>query len=185
MKITPLSLQEIQFIEATTINDPRGTFMETWHHDRFHAGGVNQTWAQDNLSRSTHAGTIRGLHWQLPPNAQAKLVRVVKGSIFDVVVDVRLSSPTFGQHLSIELSDKQNQAIFVPVGYAHGFCTLEDDTIVTYKTSSIYNQPSERCLNWSSPELSISWPALGKQLLISTKDELAPSLVQLKQEDLL
>lgn len=185
MKFTTLSLKDILLIDAPAFQDPRGTFIETWRQDQFDAGGVTETWVQDNMSRSTHVGTIRGLHWQLHPFAQAKLVRVIKGSILDVVVDIRASSPTFGHHLSIELADQKNQAIYVPVGFAHGFCTLEDNTIVTYKTSSIYNQASERSLRWSSPRLGITWPALGRPPVLSSKDEMAPCLDQLRLEDLL
>jgi dTDP-4-dehydrorhamnose 3,5-epimerase len=171
-------------VEGTVFADQRGSFSETWRQEWFVDLGVGVGWRQENLSVSNRTGTVRGLHWQLPPFAQAKLVRVVTGSILDVVVDIRRRSSTFGRALCVELSGGKNQSLFVPEGFAHGFCTLEDDTIVTYKTSAIYDPACERAMNWSSPQLGVSWPIGDDQAILSEKDKLAPFWADLVQEDL-
>ena len=131
--------------------------METWNRQTFCDAGLDFDFVQDNQSTSTAAGTVRGLHFQLPPHVQAKLVRVVKGRILDVAVDVRRSSPNFGQHAAAELSAENGCLLFVPGGFAHGFCTLEPDTIVAYKASGYYAPTREAGLAWDDPALGIRW----------------------------
>jgi dTDP-4-dehydrorhamnose 3,5-epimerase len=184
MKITPLALDGIMLVEGPVFEDARGAFLETWREDRFGQAGMATNWQQDNLSRSRLKGTIRGLHWQMPPFAQAKLVRVITGRILDVIVDIRRGSQTFGQAIGVELSGDVNQALLVPVGFAHGFCTLVDNTVVTYKTSAVYDPSSERSLRWASPDLNIAWPVNTQDAIISEKDGLAPVWADLAQEDL-
>jgi dTDP-4-dehydrorhamnose 3,5-epimerase len=184
MKITPLALEGIVLIEIPAFEDSRGMFMETWREDRFSDAGVTMKWHQDNLSISRQKGTIRGMHWQIQPFAQAKLVRVVNGRIFDVVVDIRRGSTTFGKAIGVELLGNANQALLVPVGFAHGFCTLENDTIVIYKTSANYNPASERSLNWACPDLQISWPINASEAIVSQKDSDAPAWADLAGEDM-
>jgi dTDP-4-dehydrorhamnose 3,5-epimerase len=183
MKFTPLSLDGIILFEGPVFEDARGLLQETWQDSRFRDGGVAEEWVQDNLSHSKRAGTVRGLHWQEEPFAQAKLVRVIAGEIIDVVVDMRVMSATYGQSLSVELSGACNHALYVPIGFAHGFCTLQDDTIVTYKTSAYYNAASERCMHWASPELSINWPVNSANAVVSDKDAAAPMFGKLIQSN--
>jgi dTDP-4-dehydrorhamnose 3,5-epimerase len=171
-------------IEGSRFADGRGAFMEIWQKEPFEQAGIGLDWQQENLSISTQSGTIRGLHWQLPPFAQAKLVRVVKGRILDVVVDIQKSSANFAKAYSFELTGQANVSLYVPVGFAHGFCTLEADTIVTYKTSARYDHPSERAVLWSCPKLNIDWPIQAGEEVISDKDRVAPNLAQLSESDL-
>jgi dTDP-4-dehydrorhamnose 3,5-epimerase len=184
MKITPLALDGIMLLEGPVFEDARGAFIETWREDRFGQASMAIHWHQDNLSKSRYKGTIRGLHWQMPPFAQAKLVRVIEGRILDVVVDIRRESASFGQAIGVALSGDVNQALLVPAGFAHGFCTLADKTIVTYKTSAVYDPASERSLRWDSPDLNIAWPVNTQDAIISEKDRLAPVWAELAQEDL-
>jgi dTDP-4-dehydrorhamnose 3,5-epimerase len=182
--ITPLGPDGLLLIEGPIFADDRGAFIETWRRDRFAESGIAIDWQQDNMSVSKQIGTIRGLHWQLPPFAQAKLVRVVRGAILDVVVDIRQASPTFRQALGVHLSDQVNQALLVPEGFAHGFCTLAPDTVVTYKTSARYDPASERAVHWTSEGLGIDWPVDAQHALLSPKDAAAPMLQDVKKEDL-
>ena len=152
--------------------DPRGYFKETFRASLLDPLGITG-FVQDNESRSGK-GVLRGLHYQLEPHAQAKLVRCLRGAIFDVVVDIRQGSPTFGRWLGYELSEDNHQMFFVPAGFAHGFVTLRDDTIVQYKQSAYYAPDYERGIRWDDPEIAIDWPVSHPQL--SEKDKLAPSL---------
>lgn len=154
--------------------DARGVFMEAWSRRDFASLGVAEDFVQDNLSRSTQAGTIRGLHFQAPPHAQAKLVRVVRGRILDVAVDIRPESPTFRQHLTVELSAANGLQLYLPAGFAHGFCTLEPDTEVAYKTSAFYAPKHDRGIAWNDPELAIDWPVRADEAVLSDKDRRAP-----------
>jgi dTDP-4-dehydrorhamnose 3,5-epimerase len=163
--------------------DARGAFMETYRADQVADLLDSGNWVQDNVSRSTKAGTVRGLHWQNPPFAQAKLVSVLKGAILDVVIDLRLSSSTFGKAATFNLSDAANQQLFVPMGFAHGFCTLSDDTIVGYKCSAIYTASAERSLLWCDPAIDVAWPIGREQAIVSDKDSQAPLLSHLAKQD--
>jgi dTDP-4-dehydrorhamnose 3,5-epimerase len=164
--------------------DDRGVFMETFRADQSFNLPNDRAWVQDNVSRSLKAGTVRGLHWQISPNPQDKLVCVLKGAILDVVVDVRASSITFGKAVTFNLKENTNQKVFIPIGFAHGFCTLVDDTIVAYKCSAYYDVVAERSLLWCDPSLNVQWPIAPQHAIVSEKDGRAPLLSQLSKQDL-
>lgn len=160
--------------------DDRGFFAETWNKERFEQAGVANEWCQDNQSLSAEPGTLRGLHYQTPPFAQAKLVRVLRGSVFDVAVDIRRGSPTFGRWVSLTLSADSFNQILVPRGFAHGFLTLEPDTMVLYKVDAPYSGESDRSIRWNDPDIGIDWP-LGRDgvpnaPVLSAKDAEAPRM---------
>ena len=155
-------------IEPTVYGDERGFFMETWNAQRFPHAGIDADFVQDNHSRS-QKGVRRGLHLQNPV-PQGKLVRVVSGAVFDVAVDLRRSSPTFGQHVSVHLSAENKRIFWVPAGFAHGFLTLEDDTDFLYKCDAPYAPQNEHTLMWDDPELGIDWPVDGLDIRLSDKD---------------
>jgi dTDP-4-dehydrorhamnose 3,5-epimerase len=182
--VSKVTIEGPLLLEGKIHMDARGAFMETYRADRSGDLLNGGAWVQDNVSRSTTTGTVRGLHWQSPPFAQAKLVSVLKGAIMDVVIDLRLSSGTFGKAATFHLSDAANQQLFVPIGFAHGFCTLSDDTIVAYKCSSPYHASAERSLLWCDPSLSVAWPISREGAIVSDKDGQAPLLSQLGQQDL-
>jgi len=156
--------------------DHRGVFTETYSERDFAALGIPERFVQDNLSRSTAAGTVRGLHFQAPPRAQAKLVRVLSGSVLDVVVDLRRGSGSYGRHLAIGLDAEGGHALYIPAGFAHGFCTLEPDTVVAYKVSAPYAPELERCVAWDDPDLALPWPFGPERTVLSDKDRRAPKL---------
>jgi dTDP-4-dehydrorhamnose 3,5-epimerase len=156
--------------------DARGWFAETWNTERFEKLGVTSEFCQDNQSASAKAGTIRGLHFQRPPYAQAKLVRCVKGRIFDVAVDLRRESPTFKKWIGVELSATLGNQLFIPVGFGHGFLTLEDDCHVAYKVDSYYAPQADGGIRWDDPELDIHWPIGGASPILSDKDAGLPLL---------
>jgi dTDP-4-dehydrorhamnose 3,5-epimerase len=158
--------------------DDRGYFCETFNADRLAAAGISEaSWVQDNQSYSKPAYTLRGLHFQLPPLAQAKLVRVLKGSIFDVAVDIRKSSPNFGKWIAVTLTAVHFNQFYIPAGFAHGFLTLEPDVEVLYKVSAPYSKPHDRAIRWDDGDLKISWPlAEGVSPQLSDKDANAPSM---------
>ncbi len=159
--------------------DPRGWFMETFSAAHFRAFGITEDFVQDNHSLSVPLGTVRGLHFQAPPAAQAKLVRTLRGRILDVVVDLRRASPFFGRHVAVELSAENGQQLYVPEGFAHGFCTLEPDTEITYKVSAPYAPALDRGLAWDDPALAIAWPVSAEVAAISAKDRDQPRLADL------
>ncbi len=159
--------------------DQRGTFSETYNKRFLAKMGIDVEFVQDNQSWSRKAGTIRGLHFQIPPHAQAKLVRVLRGRILDVAVDIRKGSPTFGQYLAVELSAENRRQLFIPEGFAHGFCTLEDDTEVLYKVSDYYAPDCERGLLFDDPALAIPWPVSREQAIITDRDLSFPPLAEL------
>jgi dTDP-4-dehydrorhamnose 3,5-epimerase len=181
--VSRVTIEGPVLLEGKIHVDARGAFMETYRADRSGDLLNGGSWVQDNVSRSTKAGTVRGLHWQTPPFAQAKLVSVLKGAILDVVIDLRFASSTFGKAATFNLSDAANQQLFVPVGFAHGFCTLSDDTIVAYKCSSLYNAIAERSLLWCDPSLDIAWPIAHPQAIVSDKDGQAPLLSHVAKQD--
>ncbi len=165
-----LELRGVLLIQPRVFEDARGYFFESFNEAIFRLGtGLNVTFVQDNESMS-HKGTVRGLHFQVPPKAQAKLIRVVRGSIIDVVVDLRKSSPTFGQHIMIELSADNKSQLFVPEGFAHGFIVMQDNTIVNYKCNNYYSPDAERCLSIFDSQLNIQWPISHDEMVISEKD---------------
>jgi dTDP-4-dehydrorhamnose 3,5-epimerase len=166
-------------IEPTKFGDARGFFSETFNVRDLAAVGVDTLFVQDNHSLSALRGTIRGLHFQAPPHAQDKLVRVVRGSVLDVAVDLRKGSPTFGQHAAVELSAKNWKQLLVPVGFAHAFCTLEPDTEVIYKVSALYSPQSDMGIAWNDPALGIAWPDFAGAEL-SAKDAKLPPLAEIE-----
>jgi dTDP-4-dehydrorhamnose 3,5-epimerase len=156
--------------------DHRGFFMETYSHPDFVAVGVPETFVQDNHSLSAQIGTLRGMHFQLPPRAQAKLVRVLRGAILDVVVDIRRSSPSFGRHVAVCLSGEGGEQFYVPPGFAHGFITLTPDAEVAYKVSDTYAPEHDRGIAWDDPDLALPWPAMPEPPTLSDKDRRHPRL---------
>lgn len=161
--------------EPRVFEDGRGFFFEAYHRDSFAQKGIPDTFVQDNQSCS-QKGILRGLHYQIPPKAQAKLVRVVRGKIFDVAVDIRKNSPTFGRHAHLIMGADDKKTLYVPAGFAHGFCALEDGTEVLYKVSDFYSPEHERGILWSDPALAIPWPLPPASLVLSAKDKTYPLL---------
>jgi dTDP-4-dehydrorhamnose 3,5-epimerase len=156
--------------------DQRGWFAETFNEGRFASTGIACRFVQDNQSYSARKGTIRGIHFQRPPHAQAKLVRVVRGRILDVAVDVRRGSPTYGRFVSAELSAENGRQLYVPVGFAHAFCTLDDDVDVVYKVSDFYAAECEGGIRWDDPAIAVPWPARPDEVGLSDKDARLPLL---------
>ena len=156
--------------------DDRGWFSEIFHQERLRNIGITNHFVQDNQSTSKQAGTLRGLHFQLPPAAQAKLVMVVKGRILDVSVDIRRGSPTFGKYVSIEVSSETGCQLYIPVGFAHGFLTLESDVVVMYKASDYYAPTHESGIRWNDPDIAFPWPLEDANIIISDKDRRLPLL---------
>jgi dTDP-4-dehydrorhamnose 3,5-epimerase len=179
MRITTLDLPDLKVIVPGRFEDSRGFFSELYNAETLKQAGISEAFVQDNFSFSAKAGTVRGLHFQIPPASQAKLVRVAAGSIFDVAVDIRAGSPTYGRHVAIILSAEQGNQLFVPEGFAHGFCTLEPDTEVFYKVSSYYSREHDSGLAWDDPQLGIDWPVAAEQALLSDKDRRQPLLANL------
>jgi dTDP-4-dehydrorhamnose 3,5-epimerase len=156
--------------------DARGEFCETYSARDFADVGVTETFVQDNASLSRLPGTVRGLHFQAPPRAQAKLVRVTRGAIVDVAVDIRRSSPNFGRHVAVTLQAGDGRMLYVPAGFAHGFCTLERDTEVAYKASDLYAPALDGGVLWNDPDLDIAWPVATHEAVLSDKDRALPAL---------
>ena len=178
MKITHLEIPQVLLLEPKKFGDNRGFFMETYREDILKEHGFQGSFVQDNHSLSAQRGTLRGLHYQRPPHAQDKLVRVVKGSILDVAVDIREGSPTFGKHVSAMLSSENCRQLLAPKGFAHAFVTLEPDTEVIYKVSDYYAPDCDAGIIWSDPQISIDWGIDGEPVL-SGKDALLPLLSEL------
>jgi dTDP-4-dehydrorhamnose 3,5-epimerase len=171
MKFTETSIKGLFIIEPQIFRDGRGYFFESYSKAKFEAAGVTIDFVQDNQSFS-QKGTIRGLHAQSAPHAQAKLVRVIQGKVLDVAIDVRKDSPTYGKYETIELSAENQLQFLVPQGFLHGFATLEDDTIFAYKVNNYYSKECEVGVKWNDPTLNINWGVADKDALISAKDEL-------------
>lgn len=172
----PLDLKEIIVVTPDRHGDSRGYFSEVYNRDVFARNGIDQTWVQDNQSLSASLHTLRGLHYQTPPFAQDKLIRVLRGRIFDVAVDIRKGSATFGRWVSQELSAEAFNQMLVPVGFAHGFLTLEPDTEVLYKVSAAYSKDHDRAIAWNDSEIAVQWPLNGQSPSLSQKDREAPLL---------
>lgn len=175
MKHETTKLDGVVMIESRRFGDHRGFFAETYSRKVYEAIGVGPEFVQDNHSLSAETGTVRGLHFQAPPHVQAKLVRCGRGAIFDVAVDIRTGSPTYGQWVGYELSAANGRQLFVPVGFAHGFVTLEPDSEIIYKCTDYYAPASEGALRWDDPDIGIVWPLRGAPVL-SGKDAAAPTL---------
>jgi dTDP-4-dehydrorhamnose 3,5-epimerase len=179
MDVVSLDIPDVKIIRPKKFGDHRGFFSETYTKKTFEAAGLQYDFVQDNHSLSAEVGTVRGLHFQLPPFAQDKLVRVVRGAILDVAVDIRKGSPTFGRHVSAVISAAEWNQILVPIGFAHGFCTLEPDTEVIYKVTNYYSAEHDRGLLWNDPELGIDWPVAADKARLSDKDHKHPTFAQL------
>jgi dTDP-4-dehydrorhamnose 3,5-epimerase len=168
MKIIETPLKGLYVIEPKVFKDERGYFYESYNQKIFQNAGITDIFVQDNQSLS-QKNVVRGLHFQSPPFAQAKLVRVIKGAVLDVVVDIRKNSPTYGKHYAVELTEENFLMLYIPVGFAHGFATLEDNTIFAYKCSNFYNKESEDTILWNDPDLNINWNF--KNPILSEKDK--------------
>jgi dTDP-4-dehydrorhamnose 3,5-epimerase len=175
LKIVETKLKGVLVIEPVVFGDHRGWFTETYSNSSFKNSGIDLDFVQDNHSFSASKGTLRGLHYQLEPKAQTKLVRCTKGIIFDVAVDIREGSPTFGQWIGLELSAENKKQLLVPKGFAHGFMTLTEDVEVQYKVDEVYSPEHDRGIIWNDPMINIEWPIYIKPIL-SDKDEGAPKL---------
>jgi dTDP-4-dehydrorhamnose 3,5-epimerase len=178
MKIEALNIPEVLLITPPKFGDSRGFFSETWSSSKLAAQGFDQHFVQDNHSLSAQVGTIRGLHCQAAPSVQGKLVRVVKGAIWDVAVDIRHGSPTYGQYAAAVLSAQNWAQLWIPGGFLHGFCTLEPDTEVIYKVTGEYDKAAERAVIWNDPALALPWPVAPGAALLSDKDKVAPMLAE-------
>ena len=169
-------------LRSRVLEDPRGSFSETFNRRTMAGFGVDLEFCQDNESFSSSSGTVRGLHLQVEPHAQGKLVRVLHGAIFDVAVDIRPGSPTFGQHTSVELKAGDNRALWIPAGFAHGFCTLADETMGSYKATDFFAPDCERSIRFDDPDLGIDWPVDSADAVLSDKDATARSFAEFLQE---
>ncbi|KUP05288.1 dTDP-4-dehydrorhamnose 3,5-epimerase [Bacillus coahuilensis m2-6] len=175
MTLTETKLKGVFIIEPIVFGDHRGWFMETYNDSKLKESGININFIQDNHSFSATKGTLRGLHYQLNPRAQTKLVRCTMGAIFDVAVDIRKGSPTFGKWFGIELTAENKKQLLVPKGFAHAFMTLTDDVEVQYKVDEGYSPENDRGIIWNDPEIGIEWP-INITPILSEKDEKAPLL---------
>lgn len=179
LEVDPLEIPEVKVLRPVRHGDARGFFSETWNRRTFEEAGIALDFVQDNHARSAEAGTVRGLHFQTPPFAQAKLVRVVRGAILDVAVDLRHGSPTYGRHVSARISAETFNQILVPEGFAHGLVTLEPDTEVLYKVTGFYFPEHDKGLRWNDPALGIDWGIDEGRAILSEKDRRQPLLAEL------
>lgn len=186
MNVEKTVLDGVLILEPRVFGDERGFFMESWNANTFReATGIAPEFVQDNHSSSSK-GVLRGLHLQLPPKAQGKLVRVVKGSVFDVAVDINPASPTYRQWVGVELSAENKKQLWIPAGYAHGFLTLSDSAEMLYKATDFYAPEHERCLAWDDPQVAVAWPfETGQQPSLSAKDLEGVRLQELESEGVL
>ena len=178
MKVIKTKLEGVVIIEPQVFYDDRGYFFESFSQQRFNEQVAPITFVQDNESKSSY-GVLRGLHFQKPPFAQSKLVRVVKGKVLDVAVDLRKGSPSFGQYESVVLSEENKRQFFIPQGFAHGFAVLSEEAIFQYKCDNYYAPQSEGSVRWNDPTIAIDWQLPEKDIILSAKDEKAPLLSQL------
>ena len=176
LDVTNLELPELVVVVPKRFGDSRGYFEETYNKRTFEQAGIHAEFVQDNQSLSEKRGTIRGLHFQTPPHAQAKLVRVLAGSIFDVAVDLRRGSARYGRWVGLTLSAANGKQLFIPRGFGHGFCTLEPNTIVAYKVDTFYSGPNDSGLRFDDPEIGIAWPVASHEITLSEKDRNLPLL---------
>lgn len=179
MKVVESSLPGVKIVVPDVFGDARGWFCEQYNAERYRAAGIVADFVQDNESMSAK-GVVRGLHWQAGARAQAKLVRVVRGAAWDVAVDIRRGSPTFGQHMSVVLTGENRQQLFIPRGFAHGFVVLEDDTLFAYKCDNFYCPEAERGLMFNDPALDIKWPETDAAIRLSEKDQRHPRLAEIE-----
>ena len=179
MQVIPTEIAEVKEVRPVRHPDPRGFFSEIFRDSVLREHGIDATFVQENHSLSVDCGVVRGLHFQIPPAGQGKLVRVAAGSILDVAVDIRTGSPTYGHHVAVVLSAAQGNQLFVPEGFAHGFCTLEPNTEVVYKVTRYYSREHDSGLAWDDRDLAIAWPVSREAALLSDKDRRQPTLAEL------
>ena len=175
MEVLPTAIPDVKIIVPDVFADARGYFCETYNAARYKAAGIPADFVQDNESRSAR-GVVRGLHWQAGPHAQAKLVRVLRGAVWDVAVDIRKGSPTFGKHVAVELTEDNHRQLFIPRGFAHGFSVLTPEVIFQYKCDNFYAPQSEGALAWDDPDLGIDWRIPADRVILSEKDRHHPRL---------
>lgn len=174
MRIVNSEISAVKVVSMDKHSDERGSFAEAYHYRRYAELGIHTVFVQDNHSHSKHAGTIRGLHFQTPPFVQDKLVRVIKGAVYDVAVDLRKASPTYCKYVGIWINAEVGDQVFVPGGFAHGFCTMEPDTEVIYKVSQYYAPACDAGVAWNDPDLNIEWPKSNRGVILSKKDQCLP-----------
>lgn len=179
LDIAPTAIPDVLLVVPDRFGDARGWFSETWNRAAFAAAGIDLDFVQDNQSRSAPPFTLRGLHFQRPPHAQAKLVRVLRGRIRDVAVDLRGGSPTYGRHVAVELDAERGAQLLVPVGFAHGFVTLEPDVEVAYKVTDRYAPECDGGVAWNDPDLAVDWGVPIDRVVLSEKDARLPALAEL------
>ena len=179
MQVINTEIEGVKIIIPDVHGDARGWFVEQYNAERYKAAGITADFVQDNESFSSK-GVVRGLHWQAAPHTQAKLVRVIKGAVWDVAVDIRKGSPTYGKYIAVVLSAENKKQFFIPKGFAHGFVVLKDDTLFSYKCDSFYDKESERGLMFNDPELRIEWPEIDARILLSEKDRKHPPLSKIE-----
>ena len=175
MNVTDTEIEGVKIVEPQVFGDARGYFVEQYNAERYKAAGITADFVQDNESFSSK-GVVRGLHWQAGSHAQAKLVRVIRGAVWDVAVDIRKGSPTFGKHVAVTLTGENKRQFFIPRGFAHGFIVLEDATLFSYKCDNLYCPTADRGMLFSDPALGIEWPEVGVELKLSEKDRRHPLL---------
>ena len=176
MKVEALAIPEVKLVTPPRFRDPRGFFSETWKQAAFAEAGIAEALIQDNHAYSQGVGVLRGLHCQIGANAQGKLVRCVRGAVYDVAVDIRHGSPTFGRYVGVEISAANWAQIWVPAGFLHAYCTLTEETEVIYKVTAPYDKPAERGVIWNDPDIGIDWPVPAERLILSDKDKALPRL---------
>lgn len=176
MQIIDTTIPDLKILVPRRISDVRGYFSETYSQRLLRAAGIDVSFVQDNESLSVEKGVVRGLHFQIAPAAQAKLIRVISGAIRDVAVDIRRNSPTFGQHVSLELSGADGRQIYIPPGFAHGFVTLQNNTLLSYKVSDYYSPSHDRGIRWDDPALKIEWGIDAQAAVLSERDRKHPLL---------
>jgi dTDP-4-dehydrorhamnose 3,5-epimerase len=179
MEIIETEIADVKVLKPKVFEDARGYFVESYSEQRYREVGVDCHFLQDNESMSMR-GVLRGLHYQAAPHPQAKLIRVVRGAVLDVAVDIRKGSPTFGKYVAVELSERNKQQMFIPHGFAHGFLVLEDYTVFSYKCDAYYSPACERGLRWDDPTIAISWPKFDVPFILSEKDKKQPLLSEIE-----
>ena len=175
LNVIGTGIDGLLIVEPQVFGDARGWFAEQYNAARYQAAGIDADFVQDNESFSSK-GVVRGLHWQAAPHTQAKLVRVVRGAVWDVAVDIRRGSPTYGRHVAVTLSGENRRQLFIPRGFTHGFIVLEDDTLFSYKCDNLYSPEADRGLRFDDPALGIEWPDVGVKLTLSDRDRRHPLL---------
>ncbi|HEX3954926.1 MAG TPA: dTDP-4-dehydrorhamnose 3,5-epimerase [Stellaceae bacterium] len=178
MQVIPTTIPDVKEIKPVRHRDPRGFFSEIFRENVLRDHGIDVPFVQENHSLSVDRGVVRGLHFQLAPMGQAKLVRAAAGSLLDVALDIRQGSPTYGKHIAVVLSAAEGNQLFIPEGFAHGFCTLEPNTELVYKVSNYYSAAHDRGLAWNDPALGIDWPIAEAEAITSDKDKRQPTLAE-------